>query len=78
MSCEVTGPLPPTISPSFPSLLLLSFLLFHWFLCFIFFFFLRFMVLLRLAIFSLTFHWSPKFLETFYFLLDSNQAAACA
>lgn len=59
MSCEVTGPLPPTTSPSSPSLLLLSFLLFHWFLCLVLSF--RFMVLPRLAIFSLTFHWLPEF-----------------
>lgn len=70
MSCEVTGPLPPTTSPSSPSLLLLSFLLFHWFLCLVLsFFFFRFMVLLRLAISSLTFHWLPEFWKHFIFFL---------
>lgn len=77
MSCEVTGPLPPTTSPSSPSLLLLSFLLFHWFLCLVLSF--RFMVLPRLAIFSLTFHWLPEFWKhLIFFSFGANQAAAWA
>ena len=74
MSREVTGPLPPTLSPSLPSspiIIAFSLVSMLWFF---------------------TFHASPSLtrrphshfslavqvLETFYFLLSSNQAVACA
>lgn len=74
MSREVTGPLPPTVSPSLPA----SPIVFAFSLVSLLWFF--------------TFHASPSLtrrlhshfslvvqvLETFYFLLSSNQAAACA
>lgn len=77
MSREVTGPLPPTLPPTLPPFFSDRLCFFSgFFLCFGFL--LSMLLLLRLAVFTLTFHWSPKFLETFYFLLSSNQAAACA